>query len=354
MNIIWDIGTAYDFLVSFWVLTEPEKWNVRATWAAGVRSRLHLEQREFLQEIVPLMGLPIKWMNSLPAPKSAESLLNALEAHPTSDRIDLFTQYHSYSPETRTLFQEVRQTKQWQPSQLTFLQKHPQPSPLSMKSKKEWEQLLRWLVNIETFGEQLLIALKQYYEAFFAEEEGRIGPILQSSLQNSQRLAQTLPTQELISQLTGGVSFAETEESHGKAVILAPSYWATPLTFFDLLSDDTLFYLYAARPRNASLIPGEVVPDALYTSLKALADPTRLKIMRYLISQEPHTPTQLARKLRLRPPTVIHHLDILRLAHLVYLTVDPRERRYAARPLALEEVLRGLHIFLYDGGDPHP
>ena len=71
-----------------------------------------------------------------------------------------------------------------------------------------------------------------------------------------------------------------------------------------------------------SLVPGELVPDALYQPLKALADPTRLRILRYL-SDEPLTPAALARRLRLRSPTVIHHLDALRLARLVILTLEP-------------------------------
>ncbi|NJN55024.1 MAG: ArsR family transcriptional regulator, partial [Anaerolineae bacterium] len=45
------------------------------------------------------------------------------------------------------------------------------------------------------------------------------------------------------------------------------------------------------------------------------------RILKYL-SEEPLTPAELARRLRLRPPTVIHHLDALRLARLVHVTLS--------------------------------
>jgi DNA-binding transcriptional ArsR family regulator len=69
--------------------------------------------------------------------------------------------------------------------------------------------------------------------------------------------------------------------------------------------------------------------------LKSLADSTRLHILCYL-AEKPHTPSQLARRLRLRPPTVIHHLNDLRLAGLVQVILQPEgERRYTLRREAI-------------------
>ena len=107
-----------------------------------------------------------------------------------------------------------------------------------------------------------------------------------------------------------------------------------------------MIFVYGARPSDASLVPGEVVPDALLRGLKALAEPTRLKIIRYL-SQEPLSPAQLSRRLRLRPPTVVHHLEILRLAGLVRLNLEvPGERKYAARLEGLEDTFKNITEFL--------
>jgi len=93
------------------------------------------------------------------------------------------------------------------------------------------------------------------------------------------------------------------------------------------------------------------VPDALLHGLQALGDPTRLRILRYL-AEGAHTPTELARRLRLRPPTVVHHLHVLRLAGLVYLTVEGRQRRYAARTEQMEALWGQLRAFAAPGSSP--
>jgi DNA-binding transcriptional ArsR family regulator len=104
--------------------------------------------------------------------------------------------------------------------------------------------------------------------------------------------------------------------------------------------------LFGARPADTALVPGEQIPEAMLQALKALADPTRLRILRYL-AQESLTPSQLSRRLRLRAPTVIHHLNALRLAGLVHLTVaDEAERRYTVRLEALEATYDALETFL--------
>jgi len=86
----------------------------------------------------------------------------------------------------------------------------------------------------------------------------------------------------------------------------------------------------------------------LLNGLKALSDPTRLKILYYL-SEEALTPTQLSRRLRLRTSTVTHHLSILRLATLVQLNLSKgkgAEKRYATRKDMVEDLTLGLREFL--------
>ncbi len=124
---------------------------------------------------------------------------------------------------------------------------------------------------------------------------------------------------------------------------------APPQLLWDLGTAYDLFVSLAvlARPADSTVVPGEVVPDALLRILKALADPTRLRILHYL-SQEPLLPAQLARRLRLRAPTVTHHLGILRLAGLVQLTVgrDGEKGRYVARGEAIGAAHEALQSFL--------
>jgi DNA-binding transcriptional ArsR family regulator len=106
---------------------------------------------------------------------------------------------------------------------------------------------------------------------------------------------------------------------------------------------------FGGRSPGASLVPGDEVPDALLQALKAMADPTRLRILRYL-SVQPMTPTELSHRLRLRAPTVIHHLHSLRLAGLVHLTVESGgEKRYEARQEMVGATFENIREFLNEG-----
>jgi DNA-binding transcriptional ArsR family regulator len=99
-----------------------------------------------------------------------------------------------------------------------------------------------------------------------------------------------------------------------------------------------------------SLMPGEPVPDTLLRMLKALADPTRLRILHYL-SNETLTQAQLSRRLRLRAPTVTHHLTALRMAGLVHVTLEAGgEKLYAARLEAIRNIGNTLEKYLSSGG----
>jgi DNA-binding transcriptional ArsR family regulator len=199
----------------------------------------------------------------------------------------------------------------------------------------------------EAFGEDYLSALRAYVQVFFAEEENRICAALEEAQQRAQAMAERLAIPDLLEALSQGVRFASLPDLN--ELVLAPSYWSTPLVFYRLIDEHSMLLLYGARPDTVSLVPGEVVPDALLRALKALADPTRLRILHYLAAK-PQTPAQLSRRLRLRPPTVVHHLSVLRLAGLVYLTLEPGdERRYAARIEMLSSTFEQLHGFIGQG-----
>lgn len=128
--------------------------------------------------------------------------------------------------------------------------------------------------------------------------------------------------------------------------VLAPSYWASPLVIYGRVVPQTMLLVYGSRPDQETLVPGEYLPPDLVAVLKSLADSSCLRILRYL-AQGPLTPTELARRLRLRPPTVIHHLNDLRLAGLVQVILQPEgERRYALRREAVQAAMQHLDEFL--------
>ena len=346
--IEWDSGTAYDLFASLVVLHDPEKYGLRGSWAAGVRSRLPAAEREFLQQIKDVIW-PMRWVYSLPAPKDAATALAVLADLPAEGRLAALTS--AISAKAEGLLLAVATRCGWDESDLKQLASLMQENdwrlePAATVRKIATDVLNLWANPVES-GDGLLSALECYHEVFFAEEEARIRPQLDNALARAQELAARLPQAALLEELSQGLRL-NFDDRRGRELVLAPSFWATPFVVLTPVHEEKSLFIYGARPADASLVPGELVPDALYQALKALADPTRLRILRYL-TDEPMAPAQLARRLRLRSPTVIHHLDALRLARLVIITLEPGGRRYAVRPDAVATVFELLTGFL--GGE---
>ncbi|GAB4531027.1 MAG: hypothetical protein Fur0018_18640 [Anaerolineales bacterium] len=346
MQISWECGSAYDFFTSLHVLHDPERFGLRGAWAAGVRSRLPLEARKVLEQADQAFFVPLHWIHALPEPRSAAIALQHLAAIPAAKRLAALFFSPSVDEAMRALLRGVAQRGQWSDDDLTTLR--------SMRKEKNWntqrdvlEGILSAWAAQETFGERLLPALQTYHEVFFDEEENRILPALEQALKKARELSTAIPAAQLLETLSQGVRFST--DLLTENLILVPSYWLSPLVIFQRVSADTWLLLFGGRPDDVSLVPGELVPDALLRVLKALSDPTRLRILRY-ISHTPMTPSALARKLRLRAPTVVHHLNILRLAGLVYLNLDiagnKNERLYVARLEMVQQSLSLLETFL--------
>ena len=185
--------------------------------------------------------------------------------------------------------------------------------------------------------------MQDYYQVFFAEEETRIRPALQAGLEHAQELSTRINLMGLIEELSHGVRFAPLETT--VEFILVPSYWCSPLIFYARLPERKMLLLFGARPEFESLVPGAGPTPQLVNQLKALADPTRLRILHFL-ADKPLSSSELARLLRLRLPTVIHHLRSLRLSGLVQITVSETEKRYATRLEILDGLQQTLGNFI--------
>lgn len=342
-----DVGTAYDMYISLEVLYHPRRYGVRGAWAAGVRSRLPEKERDFLKQAISFF-IPFNWLHALPAPKDGNAVLEALAAIPAAKRLPAVTFHSPHFPAgPRETLQRVAERGAWDEEDLALLDEELVDREWG-KHKKDMVATLELWTEPEPTGERYLAALRAYYEVFFAEEEKRIRPILQAAADRALEMAGRLSLADLLEELSQGLHFTELPELD--ELVLAPSFWSTPLVADHELAPGRRLFVYGARPSDVSLVPGEPVPDDLHRRLKALADPTRLRILHYL-SGEPQTPSSLARKLRLRAPTVVHHLHVLRLSRLIRLTMEAEgKRRYAARPEAIDQVFANLQHFIERGG----
>lgn len=348
LRLVWDIGTAYDFFLSLEVLHHPETYGLRASWAAGVRSRLPVAERKLLEEIQDFLWLPMQWIHTLPEPKDAATVIWAMRQIRAGERPLQMANPYETDSKVHEVYKKVIEQRSWDKQDLdTFravLSEHKK-AHLS----KNLPTLLDWLTRPEEMGELYLSALESYYKSFFAEEERRIMPVLRQGLERAQELAQQMALPDLLVELSQGVHFESPLEVD--ELVLVPGYWNTPLIVFPMIGPKKMLFMFGVRPADMSLVPGEPVPDTLLRVLKAIADPTRLRILHYL-SQERLTPAQLSRRLRLRAPTVTHHLGELRLAGLVHVSLESSgERYYTARLEAIQTMCATLEKYLTSGSD---
>jgi DNA-binding transcriptional ArsR family regulator len=343
-HILWDSGTAYDLFASLHVLHHPDRFGLRGSWAAGVRSRLSLPHRTILEDAQDLFfSSPLAWVSSLPDPKDADTAIWSLAQISPAERLPTLAFHANEAPEIFELLKGVSAKRAWSEADLERL-RHDRLVKERSSKLEILIKILNWWSHPEEFGEGYLAALQAYVVVFFAEEERRIKPYLQQALDKAQELATQLDFSQLFIELSQGVKIAALEEA--EEVIFVPSYWTTPLVMYDYVKEKQWVVLFGARPADVALVPGEVIPDAMLRALKALSDPTRLHILRYL-SDMPLAPSQLAKRLRLRAPTVIHHLNILRLAGMVYITlVEREEKRYTVRETAVADTFDALRKFL--------
>lgn len=352
--IHWDFGTAYEFFISLHVLHHPDHFGLRPSWAAGVRSRIPAVERKLLEDVFVLTGVPLGWIHKLPAPKDAACALLTLKQIPSAERLlklqdvdaaDLEDEKHRQFNETLL---RIAAEGKWLAEDADFFMKVFGKRSVHPVKRDSLERALDWWSRPAELGEGFLSALQSYYMTFFEEEEKRIAPALKAGLEHAQLLAQDITVDALFAELSKGVQLGE--EFQAPNIIFAPAFWSTPFIMFEKVdSGQSQIVIFGARPADMSIVPGEIVPDGLVHSLKALADPTRLKILFYL-SQESLTPTELARRLQLRPPTVIHHLNELRIATLVELSTDKGDKRYAVRRQALDSTFELLRSFLNTPG----
>jgi DNA-binding transcriptional ArsR family regulator len=345
-HISWDWGTAYDLFASLHVLHHPDRFGLRGAWAAGVRSRLSPAHRSVLESAQDMFGIPLCWIYNLPAPKDAATAVYVLSQIPASERLPALALNPDLPLDTASILQKVAAQRTWNDADLENLRIAYQQKDHPIHPKALVNVLEGWS-RPDDFGERYLEALQAYQVAFFAEEERRIRPTLKQTLtqaQEHQPLTSEADFSNLVDELSQGVNIAALADS--AEVVLAPSYWTTPLVAYAHLGQERMLLLFGGRPADMALVPGELIPDAMLRTLKVLADPTRLRILRYL-SGEPLTPSQLSHRLRLRPPTMIHHLNALRLAGVVRLSLDAQgEKQYTIRPQAVEDTFVLLQKFL--------
>jgi DNA-binding transcriptional ArsR family regulator len=339
----WNSGTAYDFFISLLALHHAAEFGLRPNWTAGVRQRLSVPQREFLERVYSFASVPLDWISGLPEPKDTLSVLRRAADLAPADHLRILTQPLNISLEVHETLNHIAERGSVTAEEKEFLGRTLTHRNEHLKAA-ELDNLLKVWMDPDKSSEQISTTLQEYYGAFFADEETRIRPVLQAGLEHARELSGRVTLPALVEELSRGVHFEDVESV--QELILVPSYWLTPFVIPTNPAKGTMQIVFGCRPDVQSIAPGAETPNMLINALKSLADPTRLRILRYLTGQ-PLTPTELSRLLRLRPPTVLHHLQALRLAELVAIRVSENgEKRYAARSETLNLIFASVKDFL--------
>lgn len=340
-ELTWHINTAIDFFDSAAIIFNPESYQLRPAWAAGVRSRLSAAARETLQAVFPIHWVPVTWFHQMDEPASAEQALEILANTPAEERVMNLYDFPHDPPEIWEIIHQIIARGTWHEQEYQTLRKLSVKDGVGKKNIKMW---LNLLAATRRLGPRILPAMQEFFEIFYAEEEKRVRPYLIKAAEEGKKLSAEVDLITLLETLSEGINYQLPHEY--KKIIFAPSFWTTPLIADIEVDRETLFFIYGVRPANVPLIPGDQVPNVMHQALKTLADPTRLKILK-LLRHQPHSPGELAKALRLRPPTVTHHLRILRQARLIRITLSEEDRRiYEFRPDGLRGVLISLEEFL--------
>jgi len=356
-GIVWDYGTAYDLFFSLMVLHNPTKFGLRGAWAAGVRSRLPQAIRDFFEDSINSVAWPYRWVNSLPQPKDSSTVLYELNRIPAEDRLKKTLPFEKTQEGVIDHFERVKEKGEWNEADRDLIVSAIKTGKFQNEESKMYsnqyiERLLNLYTNPEEFGQKYLETLEVYVKIFFAEEEGRIAKRLEAAVVEGRELEQKLTKKELLSKLSRGIEFETLPETD--LLVMTPSFWISPIIITYIL-DETgkTLWVFGAREPGEALVPGETVPEDLIKSLKAISDPTRLRILRILM-QKQTTPAEISRKVRLRAPTVTHHLQILRLAGLVrFVLRGKQERIYFANMDAVKSLYAQLKDFLEDDIDDY-
>ena len=156
-EITWDWGTAYDFFISLQVLHQPSTFGLRAAWAAGMRSRLPVAERETLEQFQKgkLLGAPTHWVYQLPEPKDGASVIKALSNMIPSERIEALVLSPNLPDEFRAVLDEVGEKGAWEDSHVDDLVAYAKKHKGEGIDREALEILFEWGIEREEAGEQI-------------------------------------------------------------------------------------------------------------------------------------------------------------------------------------------------------
>lgn len=319
-----DPSPAYDFLACLYLLEHSEEgrgFEVSPDWVEGARRALGADLQAdlalFFPRFGPTLGLVgvlehtqglsvrkfIRRIQSTPA----EALLELMLAGALPDRqaLPLLRAAIGGSRDAVEAFLAATHSE----ADVDSLRRLAALSPSEAKSR-------------------LVRLLREGYARVYAGEEDRVVPLLEQSAAALARKGAVSGSTELVEQATGGFVLQPGAASAG--VVLAPTYFFRPYNLVTSYLGVRVF-IYPIEPPHAGGVP----PDLLRL-YKALGDETRLRVLRLLSGRDMYL-QELAKTLGVSHVTVLHHMAMLRAAHLVQVIERDNLKHYRLRAERAQE-----------------
>lgn len=333
-----ELSPVYDLLLSLYAISSTAS-DSKPGWARSVKRKLQPSSRKTLRyffETEEHLGLnALALAIRLPPPRTVEDFLHLLETLDSEDFV-------------HTLLARLDPAMPLLPSLLHHLSEKRKLTEEERKALKELQgrYSVETLSRLETFHQHreelhkdFIVLLSEYWAGFFSHEFERILPELEESAKRLQEIASLSSMTEILSQIAGGLILPA--DLSGKQFTFAPSFYSTPFVFNQSSQKEFLLIFPARSPRNQD----EAAKGEVIRALRAIADPTRLEIVRLLAQREMYA-LELARLLSLAHPTVLHHMATLRVAGFVQTELRGGNSYYRLKSEKANEVFQQLNLLL--------
>ena len=205
----------------------------------------------------------------------------------------------------------------------------------------QWPETMALPRDLGALRDRQVPVFRLWNEHYFSRVEPAILAALRDDARRLRARAQgTAQPTELIEQATNGLVFGPSPMSE---VVLVPQHHMVPFNSM-AKGHRRLIVLY---PVDVNGTASGAPPPTLRRLARALADESRLRILRELSTDEPRTLTDVARAVKLSQSTMHHHLVLLRTAGIVRVHIgEGHTNQYTLRPNAVESVATHLRQYL--------
>lgn len=335
-----DVRTAYEFIMTLFVFNSIERYK----GYEEVREWVDMARTKATPELLTQLALfqsKTVWLNffglayDCPLPGDVPTLLAYLNNMDARELRLRLLGYYSRDFRRTTPPDVIRRAAEGDiAAQRQFARTAYADEPAE---QKRLQQILS--LDTQEMKEQMLAALRQWYDEVFREQEPQMMTVIQRDAAAKRILKQTLEPERLIELVANGYEYIP--ESFVREIVLIPTYIGRPY-ICDVPHHDRVLFCYPVA--DESLTEDSSAPSGRLLRLyKALADERRLRILKKLTTGS-YTLQEIVDDFGLGKSTLHYHMVMLRSAGLVRL--NSRDKRYSLRRDAVPSASEWLAAYL--------